>query len=41
MGYATDGSHAYICTNYVHGGDLFKLLFKDVSKSQLIFNGSY
>lgn len=31
MGYAIEDNHAYICTNYVHGGDLFKLLFKDVS----------
>ena len=30
MGFAIDESNIYIITNYVHGGDLFTLLFKQV-----------
>ncbi|XP_065893358.1 uncharacterized protein [Dysidea avara] len=29
MGYSRDEHHIYILTNYVHGGDLFNLLFKE------------
>ena len=30
MGYALKDEHVYLFTNYVHGGDLYKLLFKEV-----------
>ena len=30
MGYAVDEEHIYLFTNYVHGGDLHQLLFKEV-----------
>ena len=31
MGFAKDEDNLYIITNYVHGGDLYALLFKQVA----------
>jgi len=31
MGYTLDEQNLYMITNYVHGGDLYSLLFKEVS----------